>query len=69
MSDESPLCLTVMTPFSSVTLASPYIILSVAALISASVNWPLSTRDVCGEAMRSPFMSLKSSESVSRVSV
>lgn len=42
--------------------------LRVAALISASVSCALSTREVCGEAMRSPFMSLMSSESVSSVS-
>ena len=68
VSVESPLCLTVIMPASSLTLSEPYMTLRVAALISASVSCALSTREVCGDAMRSPFMSLMSSESLSSVS-
>ena len=65
---ELPLCLTVMTPALSVTFSSPYMSLSVMALISASVSVADSTREVCGLSMRSPFISVMSSESLSTVS-
>ena len=68
MSCEFELCLTVMTPFASVTFFSPYWRLSVSALISASVNCADSTRLELVESMMSPFMSGMSSESSSTVS-